>query len=294
MLPKDMLAIPEREPAASRWATRAALFAFGLLVSAVLLFRLFGLPSPVAYNLAAVAMAIAAASIASAAVAAIIIWRTGRPGTARVLFATGLSFALLSLPLVLLVWSRDYPLLNDITTDFERPPQLLAVSELRGPGDNPVAYNRRFAEEQRRAYPDIRPVRIARSSEEAQALVGDAVKRLKMEIVREVPPDPEAGTPGAIEAVSRTLVLGLYGDVAIRVSGDGEQARVDIRSASRFGRVDLGQNAEGVRELIKEIEARVDATMPTAEDARESRRSRQEKAGAPKSEPRRKSRGRAE
>lgn len=289
-----MLATPEREPAASRWATRAALFAFGLLVSAALLFRLFGLPSPIAYNLAAVSMGIAMASIASAAVAAVIIWRTGRPGTARVLFASGLSLALLSLPLVLLVWSRDFPPLNDVTTDVERPPQLIAAAELRGPGDNPVVYSWRLAEEQRRAYPDIVPVRIARSSEEAQALVGDAVRRLKMEIVREAPPDPETGAPGAIEAVSRTLVLGLYGDVAIRVSGDGEQARIDIRSASRFGRFDLGQNAEGVRELIKEIEARADATMPTAEDARSGRRTRQEKAGAPNSEPRRKSRARAE
>src|SRR5690606_33230014 len=155
----SMLATPEREPAASRWATRAALFAFGLLVSAALLFRLFGLPSPIAYNLAAVSMGIAVASIASAAVAAVIIWRTGRPGTARVLFASGLSLALLSLPLVLLVWSRDFPPLNDVTTDVERPPQLIAAAELRGPGDNPVVYSRRLAEEQRRAYPDIVPVR---------------------------------------------------------------------------------------------------------------------------------------
>jgi hypothetical protein len=93
--------------------------------------------------------------------------------------------------------------------------------------------------------------------------------------------------------VDRTLVLGFYEDIAIRVTGDEESARVDIRSASRFGRGDMGANAEGIRELFNEIQARVDATMPTAEDAREKgKRAKAEKAGGPKSENRRKQRAR--
>lgn len=289
-----MLAIPEREPATSRWATRAALFAFGLFVSAAFLFRLFGMPTPVAYNLVIVALAVAVLSIVFAIVAAGIIWRTGRPGTARVLFAVCLSLGLLMLPLVFVMWVRDYPLINDVTTDVANPPAFVAVANLRGPGDNRVAYRARLAEEQLIAYPDIKPMQIARPTEEAYALVVDAVKRLKMDIVREEPPDPEAGTPGAIEAVDRTLILGLYEDIAIRVAGDGESARVDIRSASRFGRADMGNNAEGVRELIAEIQARVDATMPTAQDAREGRRAKQEKADGPKSDRRRRSRDRGQ
>lgn len=290
-----MLAIPEREPSASRWATRAALFAFGLLVSAAFLFRLFGMPTPVAYNLVLLAMATSVLSIASALVAAVIIWQTGRPGTARVLFAVSLSIALLSVPLLYLMWVRDYPRLNDITTDFENPPAFSAVAKLRGAGDNRTDYNRaRLADEQARAYPDIKPMRIERASDEAYGLVVDAVKRLKMEIVREDAPDPDAGTPGEIEAVDRTLIMGLYEDIAIRVSGDGESARVDIRSASRFGRADMGHNAEGIRELIKEIQARVDATMPTAQDVREDKRAKQEKAAGPRSDRRRRLRDRGQ
>ena len=284
-----MLAIPEREPAASRWATRAALFAFGLIVAAAFLHRLFATPTPVAFNLIVVAMATAVLSIVCALVAAAIIWQTGRPGTARVLFAVCLSLALLSAPLLYIVWVRDYPLLNDVTTDFDNPPAFTAVARLRGPGDNSTVYDRaRLADEQASAYPDIKPMRIERSSEEAYALVVDAVKRLKMEIVRDEAPDPEAGTPGEIEAVDRTLIMGFYEDIAVRVSGDRESARVDIRSASRFGSADMGSNAEGVRELMKEIQARVDATMPTAQDAREGARAKQEKAAGPRSDRRRK------
>jgi hypothetical protein len=289
-----MLAIPEREPSASRWATRAALFAFGIIVAAAFLFRLFGLPTPVAFNLIMLAMGIAVASIACAAVAALIIWQTGRPGTARVLFAVCLSAALLSIPLLYTMWLRDYPQLNDLTTDFDNPPAFSTIAKLRGPGDNRVAYHRaRLADEQARAYPDIRPMRIERPVEEAYALVVDAMKRLKMEIVRDDAPDPDAGTPGEIEAVDRTLVMGFYEDLAVRVTGNEESARVDIRSASRFGRADMGTNAEGIRELVKEIQARVDATIPTAQDAREKgQRAKQEKGAGPKSESRRKSRAR--
>lgn len=290
-----MLAIPEREPAASRWATRAALFAFGLIVAAAFLHRLFATPTPVAFNLIVVAMATAVLSIVCALVAAAIIWQTGRPGTARVLFAVCLSLALLSAPLLYIVWVRDYPLLNDVTTDFDNPPAFTAVARLRGPGDNSTVYDRaRLADEQASAYPDIKPMRIERSSEEAYALVVDALKRLKMEIVRDEAPDPEAGTPGEIEAVDRTLIMGFYEDIAVRVSGDRESARVDIRSASRFGSADMGSNAEGVRELMKEIQARVDATMPTAQDAREGARAKQEKAAGPRSDRRRKQRDRAQ
>lgn len=291
-----MLAIPEREPAASRWATRAALFAFGLIVAAAFLHRIFGLPTPVAFNLFVVALGVAVFSILAAVAASIVIWQTGRPGTARVLFAVCFSLALLAGPLVALVWIRDYPLVSDITTDLENPPKFSAVARLRSPGSNPVAYDRaRSADEQARAYPDIRPMIVPRPSEEVFALVVDAVKRLKMEIEREEAPDVDAGTPGVIEAVDRTLIMGLYDDVAIRVSGGSETARVDIRSAARFGRGDMGRNAERVRELLKEIRARVDATVPAVEDARQKgapERAKQEKGAAPRPQSRRKSRDR--
>lgn len=291
-----MLAIPEREPSAARWATRAALFAFGIIVAAAFMFRLFGLATPVAFNLFLLAMGIAVLSIACAVVAAIIIWQTGRPGTARVLFAVCLSVALLCIPILYTMWARDYPPLNDVTTDFNNPPAFTAIAKLRGPGDNRVTYNRRrLAEEQVLAYPDIKPIRIARPVEEAYALVADAMKRLKMEIVRDETPDAAAGTPGEIEAVDRTLVMGFYEDLAVRVTGDEDSSRVDIRSASRFGSADMGNNAEGIRELVREIQARVDATIPTAQDARDKgRRAKQEKASDPKSENRRKSRARAQ
>ena len=276
-----MLAELEREPAASRWATRAALFAFGLLVAAAFLHRVVGMATPVAFNLVVVALGIAVLSIFAAIVAALIIWRTGRPGTARVLFAVTLSLALIALPIVGIAWVREHPLVSDITTDFDNPPRFSAVMRLRGPGSNSPVYDRaRFADEQQRAYSDIRPIRIDRSSEEVYAAAVDAVKRLKMTPEREEPPDLETGTPGVIEAVDRSLIMGLYDDIAIRVSGNAETARVDIRSAQRFATGDMGRNAERVRHLIKEIHARIDASVPAAQEPKEEPRAAKRERGS--------------
>jgi hypothetical protein len=280
-----MLAVPEREPASSRWATRAALFAFGLIVTTAFLHRLFGMDTPVAFNLVLVALVIALGSIASALLAALTIWSTGRPGTSRVLFAVFLSLGILTLPLFYQVWLRSFPMLSDITTDAGDPPPLTAAIRLRGPGNNSVKYNRaKWSEQQALAYPDIQAMTIPRSGEESYALVVDAVKRLNMELTREDPPDAEAGTPGVVEAVDKTLIMGFLDDVAIRVSGGEEQSRVDIRSASRFGRGDMGRNAERIRALMTEIRARVDATVPAAKDARQQggKAAKPEKEGDPK------------
>ena len=281
-----MLAVPEKEPASSRWATRAALFAFGLIVATAFLHRLFGMDTPVAFNLVLVTLAIAAGSIACAVFAAMTIWSTGRPGTSRVLFAVCLSLALLSLPMFYQVWLRSFPMLSDITTDAANPPALTAAVRLRGPGNNSVKYNRaKWSEQQALAYPDIQPMTIPRSGEESYALVVDAVKRLRMDLTREDPPDADAGTPGIVEAVDKTLIMGFLDDVAIRVSGNDETSRVDIRSASRFGRGDMGRNAERIRALMTEIRARVDATVPAAKDDRQQggKAAKPAKEGGPKS-----------
>jgi uncharacterized protein (DUF1499 family) len=275
------------------------MFSFGLIMAAAFLHRLFGLPTATAFSIFMTGMAGAVLSIVCAALAGVVIWHTGRPGTARVLFAVCASLFMLAIPLLFMMAAHDYPLISDVTTDFDNPPAFVTVARERGPGSNSVVYDRaHFADEQARAYADIKPMMIARASDETYALVADAVKRLKMHIVRDDEPDPDAGTPGQIEAVDRTLVMGFYTDMSIRVSGDDETSRVDIRSASRFGYGDMGYNAERIRELMKEIHARLDATMPIAQDARtdakRAKGAKTEKAGTPKSENRRKSRDRGQ
>ena len=65
------------------------------------------------------------------------------------------------------------------------------------------------------------------------------------------PPDDVAG----IEAVAPTPILGFQDDVVIRLLRSPEGTRVDLRSASRRGAHDLGQNARRIRKFLADLDA---------------------------------------
>lgn len=252
----------EMPPSAARWATRAAFFSIGLFVAAAFLHRLFAMQTSVALNVVGTAFAFAALALLLAIAAGAQIWRSGRPGTARVVTAGIVSLAMLSWPLAFLPTMQNLPMINDLTTDSASPPQFQKLAGARGPKQ--TAYPVRFAKLQAEAYPDITPIEIERSDEEAYDAVIRAVKNgLKLKTVREEPPNG-SGQPGYIEATDRTLLFGFYDDVSVRVRGDQNHARIDVRSASRVGRHDFGRNADRLRRLLKTIVAQLEASVRTA------------------------------
>jgi hypothetical protein len=58
--------------------------------------------------------------------------------------------------------------------------------------------------------------------------------------------------------------MGFREDVSIRITPDGEDSRVDIRSSSRYFESDLGSNAARVIKLIADINTAVDSAKPPA------------------------------
>jgi hypothetical protein len=65
----------------------------------------------------------------------------------------------------------------------------------------------------------------------------------------------EAAETGLLQAVARTLVFGFPDDVAIRLRDTPDGTRVDMRSASRTGTHDLGQNARRIRAFFADLDA---------------------------------------
>jgi uncharacterized protein (DUF1499 family) len=59
--------------------------------------------------------------------------------------------------------------------------------------------------------------------------------------------------------VARTPIMGFREDVSIRITPDGEDSRVDIRSSSRYFDSDLGSNAARVTKLIEDINTAAEA-----------------------------------
>jgi uncharacterized protein (DUF1499 family) len=142
------------------------------------------------------------------------------------------------------------PRIHDITTDTDHPPQFVALLPVRQKSANGAEYGgEKIARKQRRAYPDIQPVVLpdppARAFERALAVAGS----LGWEIVAAVPAE------GRIEATDTTRWFRFKDDIVIRVTPEGAGSRIDIRSASRLGRGDIGTNARRIRNFFAALNA---------------------------------------
>lgn len=244
------------------WCARIAGFSASLVLSSLFLHRLFSIPTPVALNLLKLSVLGGLLAIALGILAGIDSWRTGSRGISRIASGGLLALIVVAWPLLVLPQVNAYPELNDISTDLNTPPPFRALAASRQPGANRPEYpGAVFADKQRQAFPDLKPLLINRSVAEAYEISVDAIRRTGMKIVDEAPPGEGATAKGFIEAYDRTLVWGFYDDIVVRVIGNSRTAQIDIRSASRYGRHDLGRNATRTRALLRELVARLEATV---------------------------------
>jgi uncharacterized protein (DUF1499 family) len=98
-------------------------------------------------------------------------------------------------------------------------------------------------------YPDIQP----RTYQKPSAEVFDAA----LHVVNRLPQWSLVGydeKQGDIQAESRTVLWRFVDDVRVRVRSHGGGAVVDVRSASRVGRGDFGQNARRIRVFLEELD----------------------------------------
>jgi uncharacterized protein (DUF1499 family) len=217
--------------------------------------RFFGGPAPVALKVCGGAVAAAVVSLTLAAAALVSIWNEGHIGAGRASFALALSTLVLAVPLWSLPDLLQLPRLYDVTTDVASPPAFDLIGQIRAGQANPVRYEASFGPLQTAAYSDIKPLYISRPIIDVYSAVHEVVKSLNWKILREQA--PENGKTGYIEAVDRTLIFGFTDDVAIRITGSPKNAKIDIRSSSRFGQHDLGRNAKRIRRFMVEVKARL-------------------------------------
>jgi uncharacterized protein (DUF1499 family) len=260
------------EPVSSlaTWARNLAVFAAIAVVVSILIVRFGFLEMKPALATFFGALALAGLSILIGFAAFAAIWRNGTRGMGRILVAFLINAAVLAYPAYLAVQYRRLPPIHDISTDPIDPPRFEALAALRtGDDTNTAAYSGLYsAEQQRRAYPDIEPVELEIPADRAYALTLKLVNKRKWLVIDERPPQPPRGI-GRIEAVARTPIMGFREDVSIRISPDGEDSRVDIRSSSRYFESDLGSNAARVTRLIDDINtaAEADSQKPTKKPA---------------------------
>jgi hypothetical protein len=242
------------------WSRNLAVFAVVAVVVSIMIVRFGFLEIKPALATFFGALGCAGLSIVLGLVGAAAIWQSGARGMSRILLAFLIDAALLAYPAYLGLQYRRLPAIHDITTDPIDPPRFEALARLRsGDGANPAVYAGLYsAEQQHIAYPDIETVELELPVQRAYEITLQLVTKRKWLIIDARSPQPPRRI-GRIEAVARTPIMGFREDVSIRVTPDDEDARVDIRSASRYFESDLGSNAARVRKLIDDLNTAADA-----------------------------------
>lgn len=162
--------------------------------------------------------------------------------------AVVLSAIAIAMPLSMINKGKNAPPIHDISTDLVNPPEFVAIAPLRADAPNPVAYDGiETAQQQRDAYPDLKTLTYSQSKADLISAVDKSINNLGWELVN------TDANKGIIEATDTTMWFGFKDDVVVRITDNGGERLVDIRSKSRVGGSDLGKNAERVGTFIDEL-----------------------------------------
>jgi len=252
---------------AAIWSRRIAFVSLQLFLLTILLHQFAGLATPVAMRLFGIAVIGAGLAVAVALFALVRIWRDGVHGAGRALIAMAAAALVLAGPAWSLPSLVTQPRVTEATTDPQSPPPFRKLASVRAD----VETHLRRAAAQSAPGPDqhrltLEPITVERSVEETFSLARESVQELGWTIVSETP--PAEGEPGYIEAVARSMLFGIKGDVAVRIGGGQSRARVDVRSASRYVQHDLGTNAARISSLFGEVKTAVARLEKNEEIAR--------------------------
>jgi hypothetical protein len=269
------------------WSRRVALFSLVATFIGVIIVRSGALDVVPAVSTLAGALALAVVAILLALGAGIMIWKDGLGGFRQAASAVLIGLALIGYPAYLGVRAYQLPAIYDVTTDPIDPPQFDAIARLRPRDANPVTYQGLYAAElQHVAYSDIEAEQTTATPQEAFDAAMKVISKRRWRVVNARPPaqglpptrvsNPRApqdfsGRDGIIEAVARSLILGFREDVVVRIRATNDGTRIDARSASRYGRNDLGSNATRMRNLMSDIDDVLSAPKKEKEEEKPPR-----------------------
>jgi uncharacterized protein (DUF1499 family) len=166
------------------------------------------------------------------------------------LACVAISIAASVVPVLGIVHARQVPRIHDITTDTAAPPSFVALAAQRSAAPNGLEYGGpAVASEQKRAYPDLATLHSPLAPQALFERAQQAARECGWQLADANRSD------GRIEAVDTSLLYGFKDDIVVRIRADpGGGSLVDVRSASRVGRSDLGANAARIRRYLRLLE----------------------------------------
>jgi uncharacterized protein (DUF1499 family) len=175
--------------------------------------------------------------------------------------ACRLTLVLSPIPFAVLFYSAvpalHLPLINDISTDTINPPQFLFAADLRDAGDHSVIYQGdTIASQQQSAYPDIHTIHLISPLKQVSASIKNYIERQGWQLIS------NADDSSHLEAVATSPVFKFRDDIVVRLTASNDVTSIDIRSASRIGKSDLGQNARRIRQMLDYLFKRFPVQLP--------------------------------
>lgn len=227
----------------TRLGWSAVLLGFGsilLLAVSAWGFRLDVWPWTQAYRLASWGAWAASAGVAAALAGGVNWLRRRRGGGMAVLLGLILSLPIVGLGVAFEFAARTTPPINDISTDIDDPPVFWFTVT---PTDYPAAN----AEPQRTAYPNVRPLDLPLSFDDAFSAALALVEERGWEVLSDDPAEEQ------IEAIATSRLFGFQDEVAVRVTETDSGSRIDMRSRSRLGQIDRGTNARRIEAFLSDL-----------------------------------------
>ena len=258
-----MVAIyPEHHSRSARWSRRFAVLAVLLFVTAGAAHRFDRLPTETFLLVIGVVALLVLVSLIAFAVGFQRMWTRGnKVGSNLVVAALFLVGVLVPIG-VLAYHGATTPMLYDISTDLQEQPLLGRGSKRTEFMNLPHAMTAEEIAAHRAGYPDLVGHSYALPGARMREIITTLVTERGWEITRPFP--FPSGPAATLDAVAGTFLLGFPSDVAIRVADEDTATFVDMRSASRYGRHDFGDNAMRIKRFFADLDAAVlaDARAP--------------------------------
>lgn len=155
------------------------------------------------------------------------------------------------------------PPLRDISTDLDDPP-VLGTAAARTKDMNVLVPSTPGEQRlQAENYPLVTGHSYDLPLDDVVGAVDAVMKRQGWKLVEPLPAG-DGQSEVTINAVAKSFILDLPADVAIRVRDDGDTTLVDMRSASRYGRHDLGDDADRIVAFLAELDQEIAGQEGTA------------------------------
>jgi uncharacterized protein (DUF1499 family) len=185
-----------------------------------------------------------------------------RSGLSRAVIGMMLAL-LIILPIIFVVsQTRQYPLINDITTDTQKPPQFVTANQYQPKRGRDLSYNPQAGAIQNAspAYQDLAPLKMDGAPDEVFKKVAIMAGEVpNWQITRN---DVQNRT---IEGVATSKLFKFRDDFIIEVRpAEGGGNLVEMRSKSRDGKGDLGANYHRIMSFFRIVKAGPPVTQPGA------------------------------